>query len=251
MPLPSRERFLRIFGDSPKEFKAQPMRRKLTSAVLATAVILSLAAFAQTGSAASGPAPASAPAPTAPATTKIGIIDFQRAVVATNEGQREFEGLAKKYDPKENELKNQPDEVERLKQQLQTQGEKLNDEARATLVRNIDAKQKSLQRNLEDAQAEAQRDQNEAFGKVAAKVYKTLERYAQTNGFTVILNFNEGDPQGQLLWAVPQVNITKEVVDAYNRESGIAAPTGPAKPASSSKPMTPARPATTPAAPKK
>ncbi len=225
------------------------MRSKLTPALLAVAVILSLSSFAQTGSAAANPGPGStpapAPAPNVPVTTKIGIIDFQRAVVATNEGQREFDALAKKFDPKQTELKNKNDEVEKLKQQLQTQGDKLNDEARATLVRNIDTKQKALQRELEDAQSEAQRDQNEAFGKVAAKVYKTLERYAQTNGFTLIMNYTEGE-QNQLLWAVPQVNITKEIVDAYNRESGVAPPAGggAAKPVSGSKPMTPAKPAT-------
>src|SRR5512147_2327974 len=146
------------------------MRRKLTPAALAIAVVLSLAAFAQTGSAAANPAPTTT---AAPANTKVGIIDFQRAVVATNEGQREFEALAKKFDPKQAELKNQNDEVENLKKQLQTQGDKMNDDARAALVRNIDVKQKALQRNLEDAQAEAQREQNETFGKVAGKVYKT------------------------------------------------------------------------------
>lgn len=221
------------------------MRRKLTPAVLAIAVILSLAAFAQTGNAAANPASTTTTA--APVTTKVGIIDFQRAVVATNEGQREFEALAKKFDPKQNELKSQNDEVENLKKQLQTQGDKMNDDARAALVRNIDVKQKALQRNLEDAQGEAQREQNEVFGKVAAKVYKSLERYAQANGFTVILNYTENDPQQPLLWAVPQINITKEVVEAYNRESGVPPPAAPAaKPASStSRPMTPAKPATT------
>ena len=226
------------------------MRSKLTSAVLALAVILSLGAFAQTSAAANpgpGSAPAaSAPAPTAPApgVTKVGIIDFQRAVVATNEGQREFEALQKKFDPKQAELKNLNDEVEKLKAQLQTQGDKLNDEARANLVRNIDAKQKTLQRSLEDAQAEAQREQQEVFGKVAAKVFKTLDHYAQANGFTVILNYSEGE-NNQLLWAVPQINITKEIVDAYNRESGVPAPAGgaTAKPPST-KPMTPAKPST-------
>ncbi len=234
------------------------MRRTLIPAVLA--LVLAVAASGQTTRAAAqpgpastpAPAPASAPAPNVPVTTKIGIIDFQRAVVATNEGQREFEALAKKFDPKQNELKGQNDEVEKLKAQLQTQGDKLNDDARANLVRNIDAKQKNLQRNLEDAQAEAQREQQEAFGKVAAKVYKTLERYAQANGFTLIMNYTEGE-QNQLLWAVPQVNITKEIVDAYNRESGVAPPVGggTAGPKPASKPMTPAKPTTSAPAPKK
>ncbi len=219
------------------------MTRTFTPVVLATAVILSLAAFAQTGSAASNPAPA---------TTKVGIIDFQRAVVATNEGQREFEALAKKFDPKQQELKTQNDEVENLKKQLQTQGDKLNDEARANLARSIDTKQKTLQRNLEDAQGEVQREQNELFSKVGAKVYKTLEKYAQANGFSVILNYTAGDPQSPLLWAVPQVDVTKEVVDAYNKESGVAPPATPARPVSSSKPAVPApKPAPAATAPKK
>ncbi len=233
------------------------MRRTLTPAILVLAVVLSFAAFAQTGSAAANPGPgttpaaASAPAPNVPVTAKIGIIDFQRAVMFTNEGQREFEALSKKFDPKQNELKGQNDEVEKLKVQLQTQGDKMNDDARANLVRSIDTKQKSLQRNLEDAQGEAQREQNEAFGKVAAKVYKTLERYAASNGFTLIMNYTEGE-QNQLLWAVPQVNITKEIVDAYNRESGVAPPAGgAAKPPTTSKPMAPAKPGAAPTAPKK
>jgi len=220
------------------------MKRKFTPAALAIAVALSLGAFAQTGNAAANPAPA----PTAPVATKVGIIDFQRAVVATNEGQREFETLQKKFDPKQVELKNLNDEVENLKKQLQTQGDKMNDEARATLVRNIDSKQKQLQRSLEDAQAEAQREQQEVFGKVAAKVFKTLDQYAKANGFTVILNYTEGDPQSPLLWAVQQINITKEIVEAYNRESGVAPPPKPAA-GSNTRPMTPAKPA--PAAPKK
>ncbi len=235
------------------------MTRKLTPAVLATAVILSLAAFAQTGSAAAKPAgnpaatpPAAAAAPAPAVATKVGIIDFQRAVVATNEGQREFEALAKKFDPTQQKLKTQSDEVENLKKQLQTQADKLNDEARAGLARTIDTKQKALQRDLEDAQGEAQREQNELFTKVGAKVYKTLEKYAQANGFSVILNYTAGDPQSPLLWAVPQVDVTKEVVDAYNKESGVAPPAAPARPVSSSKPAgTAPKPAPAPTTPKK
>ncbi len=231
------------------------MTRKLTSAVVVTAVILSLAAFAQTGNAAAKPAPA-APAAAAPntttgsaVTTKVGIIDFQRAVIATNEGQREFEALAKKFDPTQQKLKTQSDEVENLKKQLQTQGDKLNEEARAGLVKNIEIKQKALQRDLEDAQGEAQREQNELFSKVGAKVYKTLEKYAASNGFAVILNYTQGDPQSPLLWAVPQVDVTKEVVDAYNRESGVAPPAAPAKAPSSSSVPRPTGAAPKPTAP--
>ena len=228
------------------------MTRKLTFATLTLAVALSFTAFAQTGSAASGPAPATTAATTAgPAPVKIGFIYFEQAVFLTNEGQREMDALMKKFDPKQQELKNQNDEVENLKKQLQTQGDKLNEEARANLVKQIENKGKALQRSMEDAQGEAQREQNEVFNKVGAKVFKTMEKYAKDNGFAAILNITPTDqqnPPGQLslLWTVPQVNVTKDIIDAYKKESGVAPPPT-AKPATT--PARPAAPAARPATP--
>ena len=232
------------------------MTRKLTLAILALAVVLSLTAFAQTGSAAASPAPATTAATTTgPAPIKIGFISFEQAVFATNEGQREMDALMKKFDPKQQELKSQNDEVDSLKKQLQTQGDKLNEEARATLVKNIEIKSKSLQRSMEDAQGEAQREQGEVFNKVGAKVFKTMEKYAHDNGFAAIINVTPTDqqnPPGQLslLWTVPQINVTKDIVDAYNKESGVAPPPTAKPGATSAKPAsTPAKPATRPAIP--
>ena len=88
------------------------MTFKLTRFVLALAAIMSVGALAQTGSAASTPAP-SVPATTA--TPKIGIINMQQAILASNEGRKEFESLQKKFEPKQAELKNMNDEVEGLK----------------------------------------------------------------------------------------------------------------------------------------
>jgi outer membrane protein len=62
-----------------------------------------------------------------------------------------------------------------------------------------------------------------------------LDKFAKDNNFTIIL-----DVSGQsspVLWAASSVDITKPVVDAYNSESGVAAP---AKPATAAKPATPA-----------
>ncbi len=69
---------------------------------------------------------------------------------------RDFEALSKKLEPKQNELKGQNDEVESLKKQLNTQSDKLNDEARGTLVKQIEQKQKSLERSVQDARDDAQ-----------------------------------------------------------------------------------------------
>src|SRR6266849_342980 len=107
-----------------------------------------------------------AAAPAAAGGTRIGIINMQTAIIATNEGQRDFEALAKKFEPRRTELKTLSDELDSLKKQLDTQGSKLNDDARAELVKKIEAKQKTLTRNSEDAQSELQAQQNEIAQKI-------------------------------------------------------------------------------------
>ena len=163
--------------------------------------------------------------------TKIGIISMQDAVLASNEGQRDFEAVAKKFEPKRTELKNLNDELESLKKQLDTQGAKLNEDARAELVKKIEAKQKTLTRSSEDAQTDFTAQQQEAFQKILQKIGPILDKYAKDNGLGVILDASKGWPEGQVLWANESVNITKPIVDAYNAASGVPAPTPAAKPA--------------------
>ena len=69
-----------------------------------------------------------------------GIIDMQEAIAGSNEGARDFEALTKKFEPRRLELQNLNTDIENLKKQLTTQGDKMNPEARATLVKSIETK---------------------------------------------------------------------------------------------------------------
>ncbi len=206
--------------------------------------LLSMAALAQAGGgAAAANPPANPPAANAAATTKIGIVDIQRVILASNEGQRDFQSLQKKFEPKQAELQKMNTEVEDLKKQLNTQGDKLNDDARGSLVKSIDAKQKVLQRALEDAQGDFQTQQNEIAQRIGQKVLEVLDKYAKDRGFSLVLNVS--DPQSPVLWAAASVDLTKEIVDAYNTHSGVAAPAAP----SATRPTAPGTTAPRPAAP--
>src|SRR5581483_2571203 len=208
-----------------------PMSFKLTRFVLVLAAILSVGALAQTGSAAATPAPS---VPTASGPLKIGIINMQQAILASNEGRKEFESLQKKFEPKQTELKTMNDEVEGLKKQLNTQGDKLNDESRTNLVKSIETKQKSLQRSLEDAQGDFQAQQNDILNRIGQKMMEVLDKYAKENGYTMILDVS--NPQSPVLWAGSSSDVTKAIVDAYNTQSGVAAPAAGTRPSASAKP---------------
>ena len=148
------------------------------------------------------------------------------------------------------------DEVESLKKQLNDQGSKLNDDSRGSLVKQVEEKQKRLERSVQDARDDAQAQQNEIAQRILQKMAPIIVKYAGDKGFGVIMDTSNPWPQGPVLWAGPSVDITKAIVDAYNAQSGVPAPTRPVttKPAgagTSTRPTTPAtKPATTTPAPK-
>ena len=217
--------------------------------IVATAFAVATVAMAQTPSAA-GALPSAASASAAPVATnssgtRIGTINLEQAIFATNEGQRDFEALSKKLEPKQTELKGINDEVDGLKKQLNTQGDKMNDQARATLVKQIETKQKSLDRQVQDAREDFQSQQNEVAQRILQKLAPMLMTYAQENGYGIILDTSNPWPNGPVVWADPRsVDVTKAIVDGYNAKSGVPAPTRPAAGASGA---TGTKPASTPA----
>jgi outer membrane protein len=204
----------------------EPSIHMKRSFVLATLLASSfvLGAAAQTPSAASVPA----------GPTKIAVIAFQMAVAQTNEGLRNFADLQKKYLPRENELKGRSDEIESLTKQLQAQGATLSEAARATQARTIDEKKKKLDRDAEDLRNQGGQEANEMYNTLASKVYDVLAGYAQQQGYSIVLDVSQ--QQNPILFALPNTDITKPVVEAYNVKSGVPAP--PPQPASAPAPRT-------------
>jgi outer membrane protein len=214
---------------------------KILALGLGLSLAISSLAWAQ-GTATSTPTPAAAGS--GPAASKIGIVNIQDAIANTNEGKKEFDALQTKFTPKQTELKTLNDEIEGLKKNFETQQEKLSPEAKATQAKTIESKQKILQRNYEDAQAEFQQAEQEVVNRIGGKMLTVLEKYAKANGYAMVLDVS--NPQTPVLWASQGTIITKDLVDAYNAESGVAAPAP--RPAGATAPRPgPPRPAATPA----
>lgn len=219
------------------------MKRSLALAfILASGLVLSATAQmpASPGLTSAAPA-AAAPAPAGPA--KIAVINFQLAVAQTNEGQRDFADLQRKYAPKEAALKSLSDEVDNLTKQLQAQGASLSEVERNNRAKTIDDKKKQLDRETSDLRDNGQQDMQDLFQSLQSKVYDVMQSIAEQQGFTLVLDVSQ--QQSPVLYATAGTVITKQVIDAYNLKSGVPAP--PAQPAAApgaqSKPGSPARPA--------
>ncbi len=71
-----------------------------------------------------------------------------------------------------------------------------------------------------------------------------LQKYVVDNGYGLLLDTSQPWPRGPVIVSGPAMDITQPIVEAYNAQSGVAAP------AASTTPKTPAKPAASkPAAP--
>jgi outer membrane protein len=173
----------------------------------------------------------------------VGAINIQEAIFGSNEGQRDLQVLQKKFEPKQNELKGQNDELEGLKKQLTAQQDKLNEEALATLKKQIESKQKVFDRSVQDAQEDFGNQNQEIATRILQKMAPMIVKYSQDNGFGMIVDTSKPWPQSNVLWWGEAIDITKAVVDAYNVQSGVAAPASTAPKPAPSKPTGTAKPA--------
>ncbi len=229
-----------------------PTMKKVARVTLAVVFGLTLYALAQSKEASAAPAAGSAAhddtpnAPSAAAAaatvkatgTKVGTINIEQAIFLSNQGQRDFAELSKKFEPKQSELKGKADEIDSLKKQLNAQGDKLNDEAREKLVKDIETKQKSFDRATQDAQEDFQAQQGEIGNKILTVMAPLIVKYASDNGYGMILDTSQQWPRGPVIWYGPAVDITQPVIQAFNVQSGVAAP-----PAGSAAPKPAAKPA--------
>jgi outer membrane protein len=178
------------------------------------------------------------------APNKVGVIQIQSALVATKDGQKAAKELEDKMAPRKKELDGKQAEIRDLQERLQKGGNTLSDSAKEDLTRNIDQKTKSFNREVEDAQAELQTEQQKVLNALGQKMMQVIDKYAQANGFSVILDVsNQNTP---VLYASNTVDITKEIIDLYDKANGGAAAAAPAAP----KPAAPKPAAAPPAAPK-
>jgi outer membrane protein len=186
-------------------------------------------------------APKPPPPPTAFA-AKIAIVEFQEAVMATNEGQKALDAIQKKYAPKQTQLEQLNTEIESLQKQLQSAPATMSDTERATRTRTLDTKQKQLDLDTQDARTAYQTDLQAAYGEVAQKVHSIMVDYVQKGGYTILLDVSN-QQASQVMWIAqePNSDITEAVIEAYNKSTpNIGAP-APSAPAAAARP----KPATT------
>ena len=174
----------------------------------------------------------------AQAPPKYAVINIQGALVTTKDGQKAAGELESKAGPRRKELEGKQNEINSLKEQLQKGSNTLSEQAKQELYRKIEARTTSLKRDVEDAEADWSQEQQKVLQQLGQKMMAVIDKYAKDNGIALVLDVSS--PQTPVLYASNTIDITKDIIDLYDKGSGAAAPT-PGPPAAA-KPAAPAKP---------
>ena len=184
---------------------------------------------------------------------KVAIIHVQNAILQTKDGQKAASELQGRFAPKKAALEKKQADIAALQDTLRKGSATMSEDAKAKLMRDIDASNKGLQRDTEDAQADLDAEQGKVMQELGNKVMAVLEKYATGNGYALVLDVS--NPQTPVLWASQTIDITGDIVKLYDQANpGTGAPAAAKPPAGAPAAAKPpaAAPRTAPApAPKK
>ena len=182
--------------------------------------------------------------------TKIATINLQQAVTNTAEAKAATARLQREFvEPRTKQLTAQQDEVKDLTEKLQRGGNTLSQTAKDEMQLNINRKTREFNRAVEDYQADSDDKQRELLADFSTKMQDVIADYQKANNYALIFDTANRDSSG-LVVAAPQIDITMEIVAAYDKAhpatGGAAAAPAPSKPSTltpaPSKPTTPPPP---------
>jgi outer membrane protein len=166
-------------------------------------------------------------------TTRIAVVDLQRALNETEDGRRAKARLKRLFKQRQQALDKSQNQLKALKEQIEQQvkagvNEKVLQERAAEYQKaliELQSKYMEYQRELADQEARLTRE-------IIARMERILRRIGQAEGYTLIVERNEGG----VVWVPTNLDITDAVIQRYNagegrdgESGGDAAPRRPSK----------------------
>ena len=142
---------------------------------------------------------------------KLGYIDMQRALNASEAGKEAKEQLATRVKKYQEEINTKQENIKKLKDELEKQGMLLSESARAAKEKDYQQRLKEFQRFTKDAQDELQGKDEEFTRKILEGMEKIIQEFGRKNGYTFIFVKNEG-----MLFVDDKADVTEEVLKLLN-----------------------------------
>ena len=144
---------------------------------------------------------------------RIGLIDLQRCVQESQEGQKVFSVLKRKKEDLQKRLDTKEKELLDLRKEFEKQAMMLSMDAQEDRKKTIERKTRELEFLLKDSNEEMRGAQEKEQKRILNELEKIIEKIGSEGNYIMILEKRAG---GVLYWN-KTYDLTDEVVKAYDR----------------------------------
>jgi outer membrane protein len=147
---------------------------------------------------------------TARADIRLVYVDIQRALNECRAGKQAKTDFRTRIERLQSKLQREQEDVEGLKHQLEQKGALMQPDQRQNLEDDYAKKLRQFQDDYKNSRDELQQKDNEVTGAIVRDLATVVRQLGQKNGYTMVME------KGTLLWAIPGIDITDQVIRAYD-----------------------------------
>jgi len=158
------------------------------------------------------------------AQSKIGYVNFQKALAELDEAKAARTRLEGVKEQKQKDLDKAQDQLKKDKDTFDKQAPTMAEAARNEKAEALQKRFIDLQQNFEKGRAELAQKENEEFQPIVTKMRGIITSIAQKEGFTMVFD------AGGIAYAPDSLDLTAQLVRTYNEQNKVKgqAPSAPA-----------------------
>ena len=149
--------------------------------------------------------------------TKVGVVDLQRCLNESKEGQKISQILKKKKDDLQRRLDAKQRELLELRKELGKQAMMLSMDAQEGKKRTIERKTRELEYLYKDLNEEMARSQGKERKRIFNKLEKIIDKIGSEENYNLIMEKRAGG----VLYFSETIDITDQVIKAYDQMNEV------------------------------
>ena len=144
----------------------------------------------------------------------IAVVDMQRVLTASKEGQRAQKAYEIEVKKAQESVDKKKGEYESLKKAFDKQRDSLNQQAKAQKEEELIGIEKEVARSFQDAKEQLKRKNMTLVASLVKDIRKTVDEVGNSEGYMMILDKNSPG----VLFASETNDITDKVIELYNSQ---------------------------------
>jgi outer membrane protein len=170
----------------------------------------------------------------AQSSSKIATIAIQQAIFQTKDGQKALADIQAKFNPVKAKLDAKRAEIAKNEDALRKGQNTMSQEAQQKLARDIDVATKALNRDTDDANNDLQEENQRLMNDLGGKIMAVISKYASDKGYELVIDVSA--QTSPVLYASTGIDITRDIIAAYDTGSAAGPMTSASKPSAASSP---------------